>query len=98
MYFALLGSFQVGPPNAPISITAAKQRTVLATLVLEANTEVTVDRLLASIWGQHPPASAQSTLQTYIYRLRQRLQSLPKVMLRTRSSGYILVVDPALTD
>lgn len=98
MYFAILGSLDVRAAGARILITAPKQRAVLVTLLLDANNEVPVDRLARYAWDGHPPAAAQTTLQSYIYRLRQLLRPMTGVELQTSSASYTLQVDPSETD
>jgi DNA-binding SARP family transcriptional activator len=98
MNFSILGSLDVRMPAGRIAITAPKQRATLATLLLEINNEVPVDRLTSYIWDGKPPASAQTTLQSYIYRLRQSLRPITGVELETGPDSYTLRVDPARTD
>nr|WP_277816904.1 AfsR/SARP family transcriptional regulator [Streptomyces sp. CT34] len=87
--------------------SAPKLRQVLAMLVLSANSMVSVERLCEELWGERPPFKALTTLQTYIYQLRQRLQlvtehtSLPLAAppisfspaLVTRVGGYELQLE-----
>ena len=47
---------------------------------------------------RHPPATAQTTLQSYIYRLRQLLRPLPGVGLETNIDSYMIEVAAAETD
>ncbi|MEU7024545.1 BTAD domain-containing putative transcriptional regulator [Streptomyces sp. NPDC046203] len=54
--------------------SAPKLRQVLTLLVLNANTLVSVDQLCGELWGEYPPVSALTTLQTYIYQLRRKLR------------------------
>lgn len=98
MQFFILGSLEVRGPEERIQITAPKQRAVLAGLLLGAGNEVPVDRLIRYVWDGRPPATAQTTLQSYIYRLRQLLRPLPGVRLRTDIDSYLLEVDGAETD
>ena len=98
MHFFILGSLKVGSPEGRIRITAPKQRAVLAALLLGANNEVPVEQLIRFAWDSRPPATAQTTLQSYIYRLRQVLRPLPGVVLRTNIDSYVLDVDQNETD
>lgn len=98
MHFLILGSLEVGTPQQRIRITAPKQRAVLAALLLNANREVPLSRLIRFVWDGRPPATAQTTLQSYIYRLRQLLRPLPLVELRTDIDSYLLEVDRQDTD
>ncbi|GAA4253461.1 AfsR/SARP family transcriptional regulator [Dactylosporangium darangshiense] len=98
MQFFILGSLEVRGTEERIQITAPKQRAVLAALLLGANNEVPIDQLVRYVWDSRPPATAQSTVQSYIYRLRRLLRSLPGVQLRTNIDSYMLEVDGAETD
>lgn len=98
MIFSILGSLEIRVPGGRVAITAPKQRAALATLLLEINNEVPVDRLTRYIWDGQPPVSAQTTLQSYIYRLRQLLRPITGVELETGPNSYTLRVDPARTD
>ncbi|WP_204004714.1 AfsR/SARP family transcriptional regulator [Virgisporangium aurantiacum] len=71
------------------------QRRVLALLLLEANRGVRVDRLVEELWGDRPPVSARTTLQTYIYHLRRLFRGAligrtGEDLLVTRPFGYEL--------
>jgi DNA-binding SARP family transcriptional activator len=98
MQFLILGALEVRGPDARVQITAPKQRAVLAALLLGANNEVPVNHLIRYVWDGRPPATAQTTLQSYIYRLRQLLRPLPQVHLRTNIDSYMLEVAEAETD
>ncbi len=96
MSIELLGPLQVRINHTPIMPRAAKPRQVLAVLALNAGRVVTVPTLIEELWGDQPPPSAQTTLQTYILELRKRLAHAlgpgqdPKWVLRTGHNGYLL--------
>jgi SARP family transcriptional regulator, regulator of embCAB operon len=98
MHFFILGSLEVGSSERRVRITAPKQRAVLAALLLGANNEVPLEQLIRFAWDSRPPATAQTTLQSYIYRLRQLLRPLPGAVLRTNIDSYVLDVDRDDTD
>ncbi len=98
MHFFILGSLEVKTHDLRIQITAPKQRAVLAALLLGANNEVPIDQLIRYVWDGRPPATAQTTLQSYIYRLRQLLRPVPDVELTTNIDSYMLGVERAETD
>ncbi|MGK5530443.1 AfsR/SARP family transcriptional regulator [Streptomyces sp. URMC 129] len=82
------------PPQSPAS-APPKVRRVLALLVVRANQIVNPDAVIEELWGQTPPRSAMTTLQTYIYHLRRMfaeegLDSAGKELLITRHPGYVL--------
>jgi DNA-binding SARP family transcriptional activator len=98
MHFFILGSLEVKAPGTRIQITAPKQRAVLAALLLAANSEVPTDQLIRFVWDSRPPATGQTTLQSYIYRLRQLLRPLPTAELKTNIDSYKLEVPRTDTD
>jgi DNA-binding SARP family transcriptional activator len=98
MQFNILGSLEVGSPNHRIRITAPKQRALLVALLLSAGNEVPLEHLIRFAWDNHPPATAQTTLQSYIYRLRRLLSPLSGVELRTNTDSYLLDIDRDDTD
>ncbi|MBB5957444.1 DNA-binding SARP family transcriptional activator [Saccharothrix tamanrassetensis] len=79
--------------------TAPKLRQVMAVLSVSANRLIRTDQLIDELWPERPPASAMTTLQTYVYKLRKlMLLGNPSagparetaVALTTRPSGYLL--------
>jgi SARP family transcriptional regulator, regulator of embCAB operon len=92
----LLGPLSVRVNRAPIMPGAAKPRQVLALLALNAGRVVTVSSLIDELWGDMPPRSALTTLQTYILESRRQIAAAlgpgqdPKKLLHTRLTGYLL--------
>ena len=58
MEFRILGPIEVTEENRPVALGAAKQRALLALLLLRANEVVSSDRLVEELWGERPPAKA----------------------------------------
>ncbi|MGH3917940.1 MAG: BTAD domain-containing putative transcriptional regulator [Pseudonocardiaceae bacterium] len=103
MEFAILGSLEVLDQHRRIEVSSAKERLLLAVLVVHANEIVSADRLIEALWGAEPPATAANTLQTYISHLRRALEPdraarAQDGVLRTRGHGYSLVVAPGAVD
>ena len=107
--FRLLGPLNVTSDTKSVTPSAPKVRTVLALLLLRANTKVTVDQLIDELWESGPPARVKTTLQTYIYHLRKQLSladtteadepSVPATpRLLTSTSGYLLRAAPKSLD
>jgi len=92
----LLGPLSVRINQVHVVPEAAKPRQVLAMLALNAGRVVTVSALIDELWGDRPPPSALTTLQTYILESRRRIAAAlghgqdPKRVLRTRHNGYLL--------
>ncbi|MEU4572840.1 BTAD domain-containing putative transcriptional regulator [Nonomuraea sp. NPDC023979] len=90
--FKVLGTLELDFPGECVEIGAAKQRAVLAVLLLRAGRPVGADRLIAEVWGDAPPPTARTSLRTYVYRLRRTLAPLsgPGLRLATRGRSYVL--------
>lgn len=84
----LLGSVELVVDDEPRTVGSASQRAVLAALAMTPGAVVSVDRLVEVLWGDEPPASAATTLQVYVSRLRK---VLGPEHISTRSPGYALV-------
>ncbi|MEV0391060.1 BTAD domain-containing putative transcriptional regulator [Nonomuraea sp. NPDC050643] len=85
--FYVLGPVQVCLPDGRQVHLTGKQRAVLATLLVNVNTPVSRERLVAALW-EDPPASALPNLLTYIGGLRRALP--PTARLLTEETGYLL--------
>jgi DNA-binding SARP family transcriptional activator len=92
----LLGPLSASLGTRTVTPSAAKQREILALLALNARRVVTVSTLIEELWGDRPPRSSATTLQTYIFHLRNGLavdtprERVASDLLRTRHSGYQL--------
>ncbi|MFE7778543.1 BTAD domain-containing putative transcriptional regulator [Streptomyces sp. NPDC057445] len=71
----VLGALAVRENGIPVTPTAPKPRQVLALLALQADQVVPVSSLVEELWGQRPPRSARTTLQTYILQLRELIST-----------------------
>jgi predicted ATPase/DNA-binding SARP family transcriptional activator len=91
--FRLLGPLQVSSDGRMLELRA-KERTLLAVLLLHANETVSSERLIDELWGPRPPASAAKLLATYVWQLRKALGET----IVTRSPGYAAVVAPDRLD
>jgi predicted ATPase/DNA-binding SARP family transcriptional activator len=101
--FRILGILEVCDGGRRVEIGAAKERALLAELILHANQIVSRERLVEVVWDDDPPASAAATLNTYVSHLRSALEpgrearTQPGLLL-TRDPGYLLAVDPERVD
>ena len=77
MEFRLLGPLEVVEHGRVLELGGARQRALLAVLLLHANEVVSVDRLIDELWGRTPPATAAKSLQVYVSRLRKELGRRP---------------------
>src|SRR4051794_869255 len=77
----------------------AKERLVLALLVLRAGEVVGRDALVDAVWDDQPPTSAVKTLQGYIARVRRALASVGMTdVLETQWPGYVLRIPAGSID
>src|SRR3954454_329441 len=95
MEFRVLGPLEVRDGDRALPLASAKQRALLALLLVNADHVVSRDRLIDELWGDHPPETAVQSLQVYVSRLRKLL---PPETLSTRPPGYVLEVEPAELD
>lgn len=101
--FRILGPVEVhdsgtGSWMAP---TGAKQRILLAALVVRAGEVLTADRLIDELWGEVPPMSAANALQAHVARLRRLLQTPGeggRDRIATHPMGYLLRPGRTATD
>jgi len=94
--FRVLGPLEVAANGTLLPLGGAKQRAVLALLVLHANEVVSADRLIDDLWGESPPESAANMLQGYVSHLRKTLEPGrgrgEHELLVSRVPGYMLRV------
>jgi DNA-binding SARP family transcriptional activator len=57
-----------------VPLGGRQQRAVLARLLLADGGGLSVDQLADALWGERVPAGAASTIQTYVFHLRQALE------------------------
>jgi len=82
----LLGPLELADGGRLIAYGGARQRAVLALLVLHANQVVPSERVLLELWGEDAPPGAANALQAAVSRLRR---ALPEGRLVTRPLGYL---------
>ena len=66
----VLGPIDVLTPSGPVAVGGRQARAVLGALAIGAKHAVSVDHLHDVLWDDHPPASADNTLQSYVSHLR----------------------------
>ena len=72
--FGLLGPLQVvDAAGAARGVSAAKQRIVLAALLLSAGEVVPAGVMAEALWDDDPPPNAAAAMRTYVMRLRHAL-------------------------
>ncbi|MFE7132547.1 BTAD domain-containing putative transcriptional regulator, partial [Streptomyces sp. NPDC057638] len=84
----VLGTIEVWTEDgAPVDVGAARQRWVLAALLMDAGRTVPVGTLVERIWGERPPRRSRETLYAYVSRLRSVLAPFGIGLVR-ESGGY----------
>jgi len=104
MRFNVLGQLEIVTDDARVlNLKAPKVCQVVGLLLLRAGETVSADILAGDLWGENPPHSAATTLQTYIYYARKFFDEHTPVtpgrsLLVTRPPGYVMDVDPDEVD
>ncbi|MGC4747724.1 BTAD domain-containing putative transcriptional regulator [Micromonospora sp. DT201] len=98
MRFGILGPLRVGGGES--TVTAGRDRIVLAVLLLRASRLVPVDELVDAVWEERPPATARAQLQTCVSRLRRRFVELGLAAetIVTDPAGYGVRITPTDLD
>ncbi len=73
MEFRILGPLEVLENGRQIELGGAKQRALLAILLMHANEVVSTDRLIDALWEDDAPETGRKALQVYISQLRKAL-------------------------
>jgi len=94
--FTLLGPLSVNDDEGPVNVTGKLRRTLLATLLLDAGTPVSSDRLAELLWGPDESAGTAAALHNHLMRLRQALGGEDRV--RAVPPGYLIRVEPGELD
>lgn len=92
MEIRVLGPLSVSCGGGSAVPTAPKPRSVLALLLVQANQTVPVADLAQELWGGDPPASALTTLQTYVLQLRKRLAAALRVVPAEVATSTLVTV------
>lgn len=93
--FGVLGPLQLLVDGVPVSVGAAKQRAVLAVLLINRNRPVSVDALIDAVWDGSPVPAARTSIQSHISNLRRLLRdggADPVRVLASAPPGYQLNV------
>ena len=101
--FRVLGPLEVWRDGHEAQLTGARERTLLAVLLVHANEVVSSDRLVDELWGERPPDTAVAALHGLVSQLRRALEPDrrprgPGSVLVTRAPGYQLLVPRGTLD
>ncbi|MGW7081751.1 AfsR/SARP family transcriptional regulator [Streptomyces sp. NPDC054871] len=98
MRFNLIGPFEiVADDGRTYRPGTPKMCQTLALLLTRANEIVTAESLIQELWGDNPPRSAVTTLQTYIYHARRMfvgegLAPADRELIVTSAPGYAIQI------
>jgi DNA-binding SARP family transcriptional activator len=98
--FGILGPVEVWVDGRPVAAGHARQRAVLAVLLLGAGRAVPPEVLIDRVWGEDPPRSVRNVVYGYVARLKALLASGqdPGVSLSRCTGGYLLQAGPDHVD
>ena len=98
--FRVLGPLEVWFDGAPVKIGGARQRALLAILLLNANRVVSREQLIDELLDDARPETADHTLRVQVSRLRSvvDLPGAPEPRLVRQAPGYRLRVDSGELD
>ncbi len=90
MRFGILGPLLVHDGYDDITVPAARQRVLLAALLVRAGQAVPAEELAEIVWDGSVPPGSGTTLRSYVKRLRQVLGPRAGARVVTRYPGYLL--------
>lgn len=101
--FGILGPLVVQRGDLGLSLGPARQRVILAVLLLHANRHVDRDQLVAAVWGETAPTYAVNLLQKHLSNLRRILepdrgQHSGSGLIAWTEAGYRLRIPPEALD
>jgi DNA-binding SARP family transcriptional activator/tetratricopeptide (TPR) repeat protein len=97
--FSILGPVEVRATDRQLLGLAPRHRGVLAYLLLNTPTVVTVDRLIEAMWGLTPPHTARMQIQASVAAIRKVLrQAGAGEILLTKAPGYVILPDDGQFD
>ncbi|WP_216209886.1 BTAD domain-containing putative transcriptional regulator [Amycolatopsis aidingensis] len=102
MLFGILGPLALWTPAGEAArLPELKARALLADLLLHEGRPVPADRLVADLWGEHPPGNPTATLQNKVWQLRKALDAAApggRDLVVSGASGYLLRVEAEAVD
>ncbi|MFL5790903.1 MAG: BTAD domain-containing putative transcriptional regulator [Actinomycetota bacterium] len=98
MEFRILGPLEVVDGERRIALGGRKRRALLTALLLHRGEVVSVDELVAVLWGDEPPKTAEHSIQVYVSELRKAIGSGGGIGVAYRDPGYTLDVPETALD
>src|SRR5262245_62125176 len=94
MRFSILGPLQIRAGNTSVTVAAARERILLAMLLLHENQLVPVRLLISALWDVDPPSTARAQVHSCVSRLRRLLRQVgvSEDLIVTEPAGYRIKV------
>ncbi|MER7951259.1 BTAD domain-containing putative transcriptional regulator [Streptomyces sp. NPDC096079] len=91
----MLGPLVVSAGGRTVPLGGARQRAVLALLLLSHGRVVPVDSLVHALWHDHPPATARTQIAIVVAALRKAFKNAGATdeVIATEHPGYLLRTD-----
>jgi DNA-binding SARP family transcriptional activator len=96
--FGILGPVRIEAHGHSVDAGPRKQQIVLAALLCNANSLVSVDALTEALWLGSPPRTARKNIQVYVSALRGMTRADPGPSVSYQTGGYVLHASPAELD
>jgi DNA-binding SARP family transcriptional activator len=95
--FEILGEVRVLRAGTAVDLGPAKQRAVLAVLLVQAGRPVPTHQIVDAVWGDDPPENGVNVVQKYVAGLRRvldpdRAPRTPGELIALTGNGYLLRV------
>jgi DNA-binding SARP family transcriptional activator/tetratricopeptide (TPR) repeat protein len=95
----LLGAVEAWHDGQRLDLGHARQRAVLAILLVEPSQAVSIEQLIQRIWDTEPPRSARNIIYGYVNRLKKTLSTCgDQFRLSRQAGGYLIDVDLEAVD
>jgi DNA-binding SARP family transcriptional activator/Tfp pilus assembly protein PilF len=100
---AVLGPVAAWYGHQELRVGQPRQQAVLSILAMRANRVISRAELVDAVWGEHPPASAEGGIYTYVAGLRRVIEPTrsargPGRVLVSSGTGYVLHLVPGQPD
>ena len=95
MRIQVLGPLLIEQRGRTVQLGSPSQRRLVAALAMHHSEVVSIDTLVDVLWPDDPPATARTTVQKYMSRLRA---AMGNDVLLSRPPGYVLDVAPDAID
>ncbi|HSL59714.1 MAG TPA: BTAD domain-containing putative transcriptional regulator [Acidimicrobiales bacterium] len=98
----ILGALRLAADGVEVPLQSARQRALLAALLIDVGEVVSTARLADVVWGDEQPDDPARAVRTHVSRLRRVLREgcgdAAAAMVVTHPHGYALAVDPDRVD